>query len=313
MSGLEQQGQWRVKVPAGEFGPVDFETLRAWVQQGRVTPRDFVLSPETNAWVPAANVPQFAGLFRPSTGQGLPLAAPPQKKGWGVGCLIGGAVAAFIVLVLLVLAGMLLPALGRAREAARRVMCLGNLSQQGVALEAYMEDHQGACPWKEGTTDPNEAWRDLGMLYPEYVSGWECFACPSSDDQPFNPKASGGGMLKDNPSGTLAGGNTREVISYSYGYARPRQGPRRPWRMGDPSTVRLMADKKAAYLIGHPKNLEDKVSHNGHGRNVLYLDWHVKWTPGPMALDPDEDDDRIGKPDAKDYSDWWADPPFYGE
>ncbi len=34
---------------------------------------------------------------------------------------------------------------------------------------------------------------------------------------------------------------------------------------------------------------------------------------GKAALDPDPDDDEIGAPEAKDYTAWWSDPPFYGE
>ena len=74
-----QQGQWRVKVAAGEFGPIGLELLGAWVQQGRVTQQDFVFNPETGAWVRAGDLPQLAGLF-------VPLTQMPSRyqgvKGW---------------------------------------------------------------------------------------------------------------------------------------------------------------------------------------------------------------------------------------
>ncbi len=306
MNGQEKQGQWWIKVPAGQFGPVDVETVRAWVEQRRITPNDFVHNPELNAWVPASNVPQLAGLFPSGSARAPFPAAPPQaeKKGINVGCLIAALVGGVVVIVFL--AGLLLPALARAREMARRASCLSNIKQIGLAMDQYAQDFSDAYPWREGRSDPDEAWRDLGMLYPNYNTAIKSFLCPSSDDRLFIPKTSDGGGLRENPLNSLAGGNTKEVISYGYCYARARRGPR-PWGKGDRYNVRLLADKKAG------TELTDGSNHRTDGRNVLYHDGHVRWKAGPMPLDPDETEDRIGKPGARDYVDWWSDPPYYGE
>jgi hypothetical protein len=329
-----QPGQWWIRVPAGQFGPVDLETVRQWVQQHRITANDSIYSPEMKAWAHAPSVPQLAGLFQtqaphplhmPQTLQPPQAPQPPQvpqapylgaapeseKKRFSLGCIVLAFIGGFVTfLIVAVIFGALLPAFVRAREAARRASCMNNIKQLGLGMKQYTQDYRDACPWREGAADPDEAWRDLGLLYPSYMSAPKTYLCPSSHDRLFEPNATGGGLLKDNWPSTLAGGNTKEVISYAYCYARTTRGPR-SWHEQDRDTVRLLADKKAGITIGGDE--AQWANHRDDGRNVLYNDGHTRWKSGSDPLDPDEDSDRIGKPDAIDYTDWWSDPPWYGE
>ena len=49
-----------------------------------------------------------------------------------------------------ILAAILLPALARARESARRGSCLSNLSQLGLILHLFAQEHDGQLPWSGG-------------------------------------------------------------------------------------------------------------------------------------------------------------------
>ena len=51
--------------------------------------------------------------------------------------------------VIAILAGMLLPALNRARESARQSSCLNNLRQLGIAFGFYADSYGGMICFKD--------------------------------------------------------------------------------------------------------------------------------------------------------------------
>ena len=64
-----------------------------------------------------------------------------------------------VIAIIAILAGLLLPVLSQAKEKARRVTCLNNLKQIGVAMRLWADDYEGRYPWKveqtEGGGKPN--------------------------------------------------------------------------------------------------------------------------------------------------------------
>jgi prepilin-type processing-associated H-X9-DG protein len=221
---------------------------------------------------------------------------------------------ALLRLVVAAMVVVLLPgclfALLRAREQSRRAACLNNVKQLGLAMKQYSQDFEDTYPWLLGATNPQNAWLDLGMLYPNYCTSFRTFFCPSADDQPWDVKAIDRSDKNDKPLLPFASASNKEVTSYSYGMNGTKEKPL-PWTESARFTVRLLADKKAGIKI------DDEsfrlFNHRKDGRNVLYQDGHVKWAVGGKPLDPDAEDDKIGKPDADDYKAFWSDPPFYGE
>ena len=51
-----------------------------------------------------------------------------------------------VIAIIAILAGMLLPALGRAKEAGRRISCANSLHQIGLAVQMYADDNNGYEP-----------------------------------------------------------------------------------------------------------------------------------------------------------------------
>lgn len=51
-----------------------------------------------------------------------------------------------VIAIIAILAGMLLPAISKARERGRRISCANNLHQIGLAMIIYSEDFDGYFP-----------------------------------------------------------------------------------------------------------------------------------------------------------------------
>ncbi|MBM3870616.1 MAG: DUF1559 domain-containing protein [Verrucomicrobia bacterium] len=65
-----------------------------------------------------------------------------------------------VIAIIAVLAGMLLPALGKAKNAAKRTQCLNQQRQWGLALNLYCDEYDDRFPKERGSSGAN-AWTDL--------------------------------------------------------------------------------------------------------------------------------------------------------
>jgi prepilin-type N-terminal cleavage/methylation domain-containing protein/prepilin-type processing-associated H-X9-DG protein len=87
-----------------------------------------------------------------------------------------------VIAIIAILAAILLPALARAREAARRASCQSNLKQFGVIFKMYAGENDGTFP---GPTQyrpmgqPNIMGFAGDQLYPDYWNDISIALCPS--------------------------------------------------------------------------------------------------------------------------------------
>ncbi|MBQ6470664.1 MAG: DUF1559 domain-containing protein [Victivallales bacterium] len=85
-----------------------------------------------------------------------------------------------VIAIIAILAAMLLPALGKAREKARSISCVNKCKQMGLGFQLYADaNDENICP--EVLVKPNVAYWTWFMLLKPYTSAdLKFFACPSA-------------------------------------------------------------------------------------------------------------------------------------
>jgi prepilin-type N-terminal cleavage/methylation domain-containing protein/prepilin-type processing-associated H-X9-DG protein len=86
-----------------------------------------------------------------------------------------------VIAIIAILASLLLPALARAKETAKRISSVNNMKQLGLSVMMYADDNDGYYPVRSGLS--SNIWPLL--LQPYYVDT-KILYCPSDVAQPAN-------------------------------------------------------------------------------------------------------------------------------
>ncbi len=172
-----------------------------------------------------------------------------------------------VIAIIGILAGILLPALSRARESGRRTQCASNLKQIGLGLIMYSNENNETYP--VSTTAPINM-TGLNLLYPDFISERKVFKCPSDS---FVTVVQNAG---------ITAGDGFDLDECSYGYDSTH-GP------ADDPGVAIAGDRPTTGVSSttsldfkspnHGGTVNDYATADGEGdgQNLVYIDGHVEW------------------------------------
>ena len=186
-----------------------------------------------------------------------------------------------VIGIIAILIGILLPALARARESARRAQCLSNLRQAGMAMRFYAHDHRDQVPlgYRGNTKQFNSMVYSntakkfvlFGWLYNGgYMKTPAAFFCPSEND----PRS----MFSTSENPWPPGDPAFQVYA-GYGCRPEVQIPDDPasFLLTGVSLPRLNRFKNKAVLADLTATVARVDTRHRVGINVLYGDGSAKW------------------------------------
>ncbi len=194
-----------------------------------------------------------------------------------------------VIAIIAILAAMLLPALEKARENARKAVCISNLKQLMLGIHMYLNDYDEYYPYLyydhsplAGTTF-RACW--TGLLWPRYVKQPEMFVCPSPMPSWWfvsctvhnvTTQALGGGFCPTIPLGYPVYSYNRYIESSSFGGIQ-----RRPYKASEirrPDKVVLLCDSGGGTGVLIDLKMYGSLTcswiHN-NSRNFAFADGHV--------------------------------------
>jgi prepilin-type N-terminal cleavage/methylation domain-containing protein/prepilin-type processing-associated H-X9-DG protein len=156
-----------------------------------------------------------------------------------------------VIAIIALLAALLLPVLGRAKESGRSTACLSNLHQVGIAVQLYVQDNQNRMPVMydatlstNSTSGSNVA--TVNIVLTNYLGSESILRCASDDKQLYEQTGSSYSW-----NHLLNGQDSEHLVVFNIQF--------------DPHQIPVFFDKEAFH----------RSRGSGKGVNFLYADGHI--------------------------------------
>lgn len=173
-----------------------------------------------------------------------------------------------VIAIIAILAGMLLPALSKAKAKAKQTQCLGNLKQVGLSSMLYTDDHEGLMQI-EDLFNPTFAWGGI-LSTNQNLGESKVFLCPSYPPRVFESWIRTYGIWADPPS-EVRKGEFGEYVNFN--------------QIRQPSEYTHFADSTSAGRLGiggeqfhsfHKAEEEQVHARHNNKADVWFVDGHVE-------------------------------------